>query len=65
MRKAVLFTVASAMIVGGLFLVFAELFWASRIYSLAVVGAGGLVAVGGYLLWEDFIAPVLGVQVKK
>ena len=65
MRKALLFIVASAMIVGGLSLLFADLYWATRIYSLAVFGGGGLVTVGGYLLWEDFIAPVLGIQVKK
>jgi hypothetical protein len=58
MRKALLFIVASAMIVGGLSLLFADLYWATRIYSLAVFGGGGLVTVGGYLLWEDFIAPV-------
>lgn len=56
MRKALLFIVASGVVV---------LFWATRIWFLAVSGAGVLVAVGGYLQWEDFIAPVLGIEVKK
>ena len=59
MRKALLLVVASAMVAGGLGLLFSELFWATRIYFLSVFGGAALVAVGGYLMWEDFIAPAL------
>ena len=62
MRKALLLVVASAMVAGGLGLLFSELFWATRIYFLSVFGGAALVAVGGYLLWEDFLAPALGRQ---
>ena len=65
MRKALLFTVASAMIVGRAYLLLAEFFWATVIYFKAVLGGSALVVLGGYLLWEDFIAPVLGIEVKK
>ena len=64
MRKALLLVVASAMVAGGLGLLFSELFWATRIYFLSVFGGAALVAVGGYLMWEDFIAPALG-RVRK
>jgi hypothetical protein len=65
MRKALLLVVASAMVAGGLALLFSELFWSTRIYFLSVFGGAALVAVGGYLLWEDFIAPALGIRLKK
>ena len=65
MRKALLFTVASAMIVGRAYLLLAEFFWATVIYFKAVLGGSALIGVGGYLLWEDFIAPALGIEVKK
>ena len=65
MRKALLLIVASALVAGGLGLLFSELFWATRIYFLSLFGGAALVAVGGYLLWEDFLAPALGINVKK
>jgi hypothetical protein len=65
MRKALLLVVASAMVAGGLAVLFSEFFWSPRIYFLAVSAGAALVAVGGYLLWEDFLAPALGINVKK
>ena len=53
------------MIVGRAYLLLAEFFWATVIYFKAVLGGSALVVLGGYLLWEDFIAPVLGIEVKK
>jgi hypothetical protein len=61
-RKLILLVLASAMLVGGLYLVIGEL-WFSRIISYRLVAGGGLlVFFGGYLLWADFIAPLLGVK---
>ena len=65
MRKAILFVVSTAMVVGGLYLLVAEFFWATVIYFKIVFGAATLIAVGVYLLWEDFIAPALGIEVKE
>jgi|SoimicMinimDraft_12_1059740.scaffolds.fasta_scaffold33404_1 hypothetical protein len=64
MRKALLLVVASAMVAGGLAVLFSEFFWSPRIYFLAVSAGAALVAVGGYLMWEDFLAPALG-RIKK
>ena len=43
-------------------MLFSEFFWSPRIYFLAVAAGAALVAVGGYLLWEDFLAPALGIK---
>ena len=61
MRKLLLFFVSTAMVVGGLYLLGAETLLAHRIYSRAVTGGVMLVILGSYLLWVDFIAPLLGV----
>jgi hypothetical protein len=65
MRKTILLVVASAMVVGGLYVVVAQFFWSPKIYFMFVFGAGAVAAVGLYLLWEDFIAPMLRIQVGK
>ena len=62
MRKALLFVIATAMVAGGLYLLAAELLWASVIYFKFVIGGGALVALGAYLLWEDFILPLFGIK---
>jgi hypothetical protein len=65
MRKVILLIIASAMVVGGLYVVAAQLFWLPKIYFMFVFGADAVAAVGLNLLWEDFIAPMLGTQVGK
>jgi len=60
MRKALLLIISIAMIAGGLYLVAAELLWATRIYFKVVIGGGALMSLGAYLLWEDFIGPLFG-----
>ena len=64
MRKAILFNVSIAMVVGGLYVLAAELFWAPKIRWFTFGGAA-LAGVGAYLIWENFIAPTLGVQTKE
>jgi hypothetical protein len=65
MRKAIVFLVSIAMILGSLNLVVAEFFWATKIYGWALFGGATLVALGAYLMWEEFIAPMVGIQAKK
>ena len=55
MRKALLFVVAVAMIVGGLWWLLGELFIADIIYFKFVIGSTILMALGVYLLWHDFM----------
>jgi flagellar motor component MotA len=62
MRKALLFVVAVAMVVGGLWLLGGELFVADRWHGIFVIGGAMLTSLGVYLLWADFIAPLLGIK---
>lgn len=59
MRKVILFVIAMAMIVGGLYVMIAQLFWSPVIFFMFVMGGGVLAFAGIYLLWEDFLAPLL------
>ena len=62
MRKLLLFILSSALLIGGLYLVGAELLLAQGIY-LRLAAIGILLAMfGGYLLWTDFAAPLLGIK---
>ena len=61
-RKVLVFVISTAMLVGGLYLVTSEVSVADIIYFRFVI-AGALVAVlGGYLLWTDIVAPMLGIK---
>jgi hypothetical protein len=62
MRMPLLFLVSSAMLVGGLYLLGAELLLADRIYFRFVIGGAVLATLGIYLLWADFAAPLLGIK---
>ena len=61
-RKLLLFTLASGMALGGLYLLAVELPLARVIYFRAVIGGAILASVGACLPWVDFIAPLLGVK---
>jgi hypothetical protein len=61
MRKLLLFVLSTATVVGGLYLLGAELLLADRIHFLFVIGGAMLTTLGVYLLWVDFVAPLLGV----
>ena len=65
MRKLILLVVATAMVVGGLYVVVAQLMWSPIIFFKFVIGGVALASVGIYLLWEDFLAPMLGIEVKE
>ena len=62
MRKALLFVIAVAMVVGGLWLLGGELLVADIIHFKLVIGGAMLASLGVYLLWADFIAPLLGIK---
>jgi hypothetical protein len=53
--KALLFVIAVAMIVGGLWWPLGELFIVDIIYFKFVIGSTILMALGVYLPWDDFM----------
>lgn len=61
MRKLLLLMIGILMIVGGSYLLVAEVLWSDKIYSALVLGAAMLVVLGAYLILIDFIAPLLGI----
>jgi hypothetical protein len=62
MRKLILFVLAAAMLIGGLYVV-ALILFSTRIISFWLFFGGGVLAfAGAYLMWTDFIAPRLGVK---
>ena len=61
-RRAIVFVLAVAMVLGGSFLLFEQLTASRIIYGLALFGGAFLVVAGLGLLWEDFIAPLMKGQ---
>ena len=64
MRKAIIFIISMAMLVGGLYLVVADFYWATAHLGKIVWGAAALAGLGGYLLWVDILAPMLGSKAE-
>ena len=58
-RRAILLVLATAMIVGGCWLLYEQLTASTIIYGKFLLGGAVLVFIGLVLLWEDFIAPML------
>jgi hypothetical protein len=63
-RKALLFIISVAMIIGGLYGLGFELFLAHIIYFKLVIGAAIVTTLGAYLLWADFISPLFGIETE-
>ena len=62
MRRIFLFIFSLAMLVGGIYWIWFEVFWAAHVRG-AYVMMGVLPAfLGAYLLWVDFAAPALGIR---
>jgi hypothetical protein len=61
MRKRLLLVLSVALLVSGLYLLAAELLWVDQRQGLIILMGLMLVAFGAYLLWTDFVAPVLGI----
>ena len=65
MRKVLCFIVASAMTGGGILLLAHQAIW-NPLTGRYALGAGiSLVALGGYWLWVDFIAPMFGFETES
>jgi hypothetical protein len=59
MRRFLSFAVASTMFLGGLGSAYILFFEATLAPLKFLAGAGATATVGGFWLWEDFLAPVL------
>jgi hypothetical protein len=65
MRKLFEFVISVALVVGGLWLLADTLLFGERTF-LRFLFAGVLPAtLGIYLLWVDFVAPMLGIKTAK
>jgi hypothetical protein len=56
-RKVFVLVVATAMLLGGLYLLVAELFLVHHVFLRIVIAAVFLTGMGSYLLWMDFVGP--------
>jgi hypothetical protein len=65
MRKLLSFAVATAICIGGLWLFIEQAFWSNIVYGKWLLAAGFMIAVGGYWLWVDFLAPALGIKAEE
>ena len=59
-RRAIVLALATVMIAAGCWLLFEQLTASTIIYGKFLLGGGALMFVGFVLLWEDFIAPLIG-----
>jgi len=65
LRKVLICAVAAAMLLGGLYFLIAEAFLVHRVF-LRIVNMGLLLTIiGGYLLWAELVAPLMGVANEK
>ncbi len=58
MRKAISLVIASALLLGGVYMVFFEFLEAAVIRGFILLAAGVMIAAGGSWLVEDFIRPL-------
>jgi hypothetical protein len=65
MRKAVVFILGIAMVVGGLYVLAAQFFWSQYILGKFVLMGAFLATLGAALLWAEFIEPKLGNKQKR
>jgi hypothetical protein len=65
LRKLLSFVVASAIFGCGVWLAIAQFLWSDIIFGKLLIGAGFLMALGGYWLWADHIGPALGIKVEE
>jgi uncharacterized membrane protein len=63
-RKTILVVLATLMIAGGAWLLYEQFTVSTIIYGKALFAGGALVFFGLVLLWEDFIAPLLGRKIS-
>ena len=58
MRRALSFAIASALLVGGIYMAWFEFFEAAVIRGFILLAAGMMIATGGAWLTEDFLRPI-------
>ena len=59
MLRALSFAVALALLVGGSYLLVTHILYADLIRGAVLLWGGVMVGLGGYWLWQGFIAPAL------
>jgi hypothetical protein len=59
-RRAIILVLTTAMLGSGIWLLYDQLTVSTIISGKFIFGGGLLIAVGIMLLWEDFIAPLIG-----
>jgi hypothetical protein len=64
-RKILSLIVAATIFGAGAWLAAASFLWFHTIYLKMLWAAGGLLALGGFWLWVDFIAPALGLKAEE
>jgi len=65
MRKVLSFTVATAICAGGLWLLMVQAFGQPPFWRKLLLAAGFMIAIGGYWLWVDFLAPAFGIKAEE
>jgi hypothetical protein len=65
MRKVIVFILAIAMIVGGLYVLASQFLWSHYILGRFVMMGAFLTTLGFALLWAAFIEPILGNKEQK
>jgi hypothetical protein len=61
LRTALIFVMATAMLLAGLYLLGAEAFLVHHVFLRMVIAGLMLTMMGGYLMWANFVAPLLGI----
>jgi hypothetical protein len=62
MRRIICFVLYMAMIIGGAGFVIMQLVHSGVIFTKLAAGSAMLAFFGGYLMWEDFLRPLVGVK---
>ena len=65
MRQAISFVVASAILAGGVYLLYLQIFHSRVIHGMALMGAGMAIAVGAGWLFGDFVLPRSAKRINK
>jgi hypothetical protein len=64
-RKAIVFILAIAMLVVGLYVLAQPFIWGHGVFGRSVTMVSFLIGIGIYVLWADFMEPTLGMWRKQ
>jgi hypothetical protein len=62
--NALLLIISIAIIAGGAYLIIDGVIWSAMPFNLAVAGVT-IGTLGAYILWKDFIAPLLVIKGER